>query len=85
LDPFDNKLDQVSEVFVKSAVESLNDSLDNFVMALLEEAEELTNRNSDSRVTLPVRVGEMTSKLLVALAKHSNVEESLGFGCTTSP
>ncbi|KAJ7902831.1 hypothetical protein B0H14DRAFT_3123217 [Mycena olivaceomarginata] len=83
LDPFDNKLDQVSEVFVKS--ESLNDSLDNFVMALLEEAEELTNRNSDSRVTLPVRVGEMTSKLLVALAKHSNVEESLGFGCTTSP
>ncbi|KAJ7302368.1 hypothetical protein DFH08DRAFT_945701 [Mycena albidolilacea] len=79
LDPFDNKLDQVSEAFVKSAVESLNDSLDDFVMALLEEAEELANRNSDSRATSPVRVGEMASKLLVALAKHSNVEERRGF------
>lgn len=79
LDPFDNKLDQVSEAFVKHAVESLNDSLDDFVMALLEEVEELANQNSDSRVTSPVRVGEMTSKLLVALAKHSNVEESRGF------
>lgn len=79
LDPFDNQVDQVSEADVKSGVDSLNDSLDAFTMTLLDEAEELANRNSHSRVSSAVHEHEKTTKLLVALAEYSDIEEKRGF------
>ncbi|KAF7328905.1 hypothetical protein MVEN_02520200 [Mycena venus] len=81
-DPFDNKLDQVSEAAVKSGVESLNDSVDNFAMAVLDEAEDLANQNSHSSVPSPVheQQHEMKPKLLMAtLAEHCQTEEKRGF------
>ncbi|KAJ6632565.1 hypothetical protein B0H10DRAFT_19123 [Mycena sp. CBHHK59/15] len=41
LDPFKNKLDQVSEAHIKSGVESLNDSMNAFIMSLIERTEDL--------------------------------------------
>jgi hypothetical protein len=79
LDPFDNKLDQVSESTVKSGVDSLNDSLDTFTMALLDEAEELAKHNSHSSLPSAIREHEKATKLLMALAKYSHVEEKRGF------
>ncbi|KAJ6491571.1 hypothetical protein DFH09DRAFT_1338451 [Mycena vulgaris] len=78
LDPFDNKVDQVSEASVKSGVESLNESLDTFTMSLLDKVEELANRNSNS--SLPAAVLQHSDgKLVNALAEHGHVEEKRGF------
>ncbi|KAJ7021477.1 hypothetical protein C8F04DRAFT_1273694 [Mycena alexandri] len=80
LDPFDNKVDQVSEAAVKSGVESLNDSLDTFTMALLDEAESLASRHSDSRLpTADQRYQPNNTKLLPALTQYADVEEKRGF------
>ncbi|KAF7361374.1 hypothetical protein MSAN_01170200 [Mycena sanguinolenta] len=79
LDPFDNKLDQVSEAAVKSGVESLNDSIDNFTMALVDEAEEFAKQNSHSVIPSAVAVHEITKPLHLALAEHSRTEEKRGF------
>ncbi|KAJ7153013.1 hypothetical protein C8R46DRAFT_1228562 [Mycena filopes] len=79
LDPFDNKVDQVSEATVKSGVESLNDSLDTFTMALLDEAEELARRHSHSRLPYPDQNDQPNTKLLPALAEYGEDEEKRGF------
>ncbi|KAJ6558126.1 hypothetical protein B0H19DRAFT_1261675 [Mycena capillaripes] len=79
LDPFDNKVDQVSEAAVKGAVESLNDSLDNFTMALLDEAEELAKRHSHSSRPSAAQEHEKGAKLLPALAEYSHDENKRGF------
>ncbi|KAJ7186850.1 hypothetical protein C8R46DRAFT_280815 [Mycena filopes] len=79
LDPFDNKVDQVSEADVKSGVESLNGSLDDFTMALLDEAEELARRHSDSRLPYPDQNDQPNIKLLPALAEYGEDEEKRGF------
>ncbi|KAJ7119602.1 hypothetical protein C8R44DRAFT_788492 [Mycena epipterygia] len=78
LDPFDNKVDQVSEAAVKSGVESLNDTLDTLTMTWLDAAEELANQNSHS--TLPSAVQEHpNTKLMNALAEYGQGEEKRGF------
>ncbi|KAJ6510552.1 hypothetical protein C8R45DRAFT_813992 [Mycena sanguinolenta] len=79
LDPFDNKLDQVSESAVKSGVESLNDSIDNLTMTLIDEAEELAKRHSDSVIPSAVALDGNTQPLVVALSEHCHIEEKRGF------
>ncbi|KAJ7262663.1 hypothetical protein B0H12DRAFT_1321731 [Mycena haematopus] len=79
LDPFDNKLDQISEMEIKSGVESLNDSIDHFTMVLIDEAEKLATQNSHSVIPAAVPVHEITKLLVVALSEHSQVEEKRGF------
>ncbi|KAJ7302370.1 hypothetical protein DFH08DRAFT_723079 [Mycena albidolilacea] len=79
LDPFDNKLDQVSEAMIKSSVESLNDSLDTFTMTLVDEAEELAKQNSYSSLPCALQEADRNNRLMVALQEHSHVEESRGF------
>ncbi|KAJ7764839.1 hypothetical protein B0H16DRAFT_430117 [Mycena metata] len=81
LDPFDNQVDQVSEAAVKSGVESLNDSLDTFTMALLDEAESLASRYSGSRLPAADKRYQPNNltKLLPALTQYADVEEKRGF------
>ncbi|KAJ6515204.1 hypothetical protein C8R47DRAFT_507309 [Mycena vitilis] len=79
LDPFDNKVDQISEATVKNGVESLNDSLDAFTMALLDEVEELAKRHADSGRHSAVQEFETSTKLLTALAEYCHIEEKRGF------
>ncbi|KAF8147761.1 hypothetical protein K438DRAFT_1779861 [Mycena galopus ATCC 62051] len=71
LDPFDNKLDQVSEATVKGGVESLNDSLDNFTMILIDEAEELASQNSHSRI----RPLSKSTTRLPSCSRHWRIDE----------
>lgn len=79
LDPFDNKLDQVSEAMIKSSVESLNDSVDTFTMTLVDEAEEVAKQNSYSSLPCAFQEADGNNRLMVALQEHSHVEESRGF------
>ncbi|KAJ7207968.1 hypothetical protein GGX14DRAFT_634623 [Mycena pura] len=81
LDPFDNTVDQVSESAVKSGVESLNESLDNVVLTVLDEAEELANQRSSSRFDDVVQQYDtgVAPKFIQALVEYSDVEEKRGF------
>ncbi|KAJ7086444.1 hypothetical protein B0H15DRAFT_782204 [Mycena belliarum] len=46
IDVFDNCLDQVSEARIKSAVDSLNDTLDNLVMYVVDQGDQLADKHS---------------------------------------
>jgi hypothetical protein len=78
MDPFDNKVDQVSEASIKGGVDSLNDSMDTLVLTLLDEAEVLAKQHSHS--SRPSAVQEHDGRpLLQALVAHSQNEEKRGF------
>ncbi|KAJ7641483.1 hypothetical protein FB45DRAFT_738189 [Roridomyces roridus] len=79
LDPFKDQVDQVSEAAVKSGVESLNDSIDTFIMTLLDEAESVAARHSSSTLPSAVQNHEETDKLISALSQYSRSEEKRGF------
>jgi hypothetical protein len=53
IDPFDNTLDQVSEGHLKVTVEALNNSIDEFVMNLMELASRKPVHTPNQKVTQP--------------------------------
>ncbi|KAJ7475091.1 hypothetical protein B0H11DRAFT_1722398 [Mycena galericulata] len=77
IDVFDHRVDQVSEARIKSGVESLNDSLDNFVMELLEAGERLVVKNADLVQQSPERLHDDTA-LLRSLAQPNLTSENRG-------
>ncbi|KAJ7086446.1 hypothetical protein B0H15DRAFT_909561 [Mycena belliarum] len=78
LDPFDNKVDQVSEAAVKNGAESLNDSIDTFVCNLLDAVDEpVTPHPKSSYDTTALNHGD--NKLLTALVEHRGVQDKRGF------
>ncbi|KAJ7280221.1 hypothetical protein C8J57DRAFT_1174932 [Mycena rebaudengoi] len=79
LDPFDNKLDQVSEASLKGGVEGINDSLDNLVLVLLDKAEELAKQSAHGSQPLAPQTHDGTSELLEALAAYGQDEDKRGF------
>ncbi|KAK7028315.1 hypothetical protein R3P38DRAFT_2935337 [Favolaschia claudopus] len=80
LDPFDNKLDQVSEAALKSGVESLNDSLETFTMKVIDDAELVALDNANVRLSsFAPKEYDASNKLLAALNEHSHGEEKRGF------
>ncbi|KAF7293256.1 hypothetical protein HMN09_01204000 [Mycena chlorophos] len=76
-DLFDNTLDQVSEASIKSAVESLNDSITNLVMSLLDAADEFPLVERDPVRGVPR--GRLDEPLLMALSAHCRHQEKRGF------
>ncbi|KAK6974607.1 hypothetical protein R3P38DRAFT_3132336 [Favolaschia claudopus] len=80
LNPFDNKLDQVSEAALKSGVESLNDSLETFTMKVIDDAELVALDNANARLSsVAPKEYDASNKLLAALNEHSHGEEKRGF------
>jgi chromosome segregation ATPase len=81
LDPFDNKLDQVSEASLKGGVEGINDSLDNLVLLLLDKAEELAQQSAHGIQPLATQThhDSETTELLKTLATYGQDEDKRGF------
>ncbi|KAJ7117907.1 hypothetical protein C8R43DRAFT_1242033 [Mycena crocata] len=77
IDVFDHRLDQVSEARVKSGVESLNDSLDNLIMDVIEKGEELATTHADLVLDSPHREYP-DSALFRSLAQHHLTSENRG-------
>lgn len=78
LGPFHNTADQVSEADVKSRVDNLNDSLDNFIMTLIDEVEDLAKQKHDGSRPPPVpKLPD--SKLLDALVQYRTDKVKRGY------
>jgi hypothetical protein len=78
LGPFHNTVDQVSEADVKSGVETLNDSLDNIIMTVIDEVEDLAEQKRDG--SRPPPVPEFSdSKLFNALVQYRTDKVKRGY------
>ncbi|KAJ7186849.1 hypothetical protein C8R46DRAFT_880466 [Mycena filopes] len=79
IDVFSSRLDQVSEASVKSGVESLNDTLDSFVMEIMDKAEQLVDKHAHlARRPSDRDRRDNAPPLLCALAQPSLTDENRG-------
>lgn len=81
LDPFNNRLDQISEAQVKSdgqpSVDGLNDTVDTIVMELIDQAAAMVNTDGQSTAEID-GVPEAPSGLFLALARPELDADSHG-------
>ncbi|KAJ7471924.1 hypothetical protein FB451DRAFT_1036505 [Mycena latifolia] len=78
IDAFSNRLDQVSEAHIKSGVESINDSLDNLVMDILEKGEQIVGKHADLVRHFSEREHSNDAPLLASLAQHNLTADNRG-------
>lgn len=82
LDAFDNTLDQVSEAHVKisghPSINGLNDSLDNLVSDVLEQAPNLAATYTGHRASIGERESDLPRAMLTALAMTDLTEDNRG-------
>ncbi|KAJ6515202.1 hypothetical protein C8R47DRAFT_961309 [Mycena vitilis] len=76
IDAFSHRLDQVSEASVKSGVDSLNDTLDNLVMDIIEKGEQVVQKNTHPVFHCPEP--ERSTPLLHALAQSNLTSDNRG-------
>jgi hypothetical protein len=82
LDVFDNTLDQVSEAHVKvsghPSISGLNDSLDNLVSVVLEQAPNLAAAYTGYRASVSETESDLPPAMLAALAMTDLTEDNRG-------
>ncbi|KAJ7629512.1 hypothetical protein DFH06DRAFT_721506 [Mycena polygramma] len=78
IDVFSHRLDQVSEATIKSGVESLNDSLDNFIMDVTDKAEQLAQKHNELVCHVPAPEEGENDPLIRALAQPDLTTENRG-------
>jgi chromosome segregation ATPase len=76
-DVFNHRLDQVSEAHIKSGVESLNDTLDNLVMELVDKGEQRAGQHSKFEFD-PTQSDYPDTPLFRSLRQHDLTQDNRG-------
>jgi predicted nucleic acid-binding Zn-ribbon protein len=78
IDVFSHRLDQVSEARIKSGVDSLNDTLDNLVMEIIEKGDQLVQKHADLVRRFPEEGHDHDNPLLRSLGQNNLTPENRG-------